>query len=74
MLDTVHESCDDADTARETEPNTLTGGERKMNETTAKELDRLSDWLQAQGMTPTQVLDCLKYFAGTTPPAGSTGK
>ena len=33
-----------------------------MNDTTAKELDRLADWLRAQGMTPAQVLDCLKYI------------
>ena len=45
-----------------------------MNDTTAKELDRLADWLRAQGMTPAQVLDCLKYIAGTTPPTTSAGK
>ena len=45
-----------------------------MNDTTAKELDRLADWLRAQGMTPAQVLDYLKYIAGTTPPRASAGK
>ncbi|WP_448914457.1 hypothetical protein [Gemmiger sp.] len=45
-----------------------------MDDTTAKELDRLADWLRAQGMTPAQVLDCLKYIAGTTPPTASAGK
>lgn len=45
-----------------------------MQDTTAKELDRLADWLTAQGMTPAQVLDCLKYIAGTTPPANTTGR
>jgi len=45
-----------------------------MNDTTAKELDRLADWLRAQGMTPAQVLDCLKYIAGTTPPTNTAGK
>lgn len=45
-----------------------------MNDTTAKELDRLADWLRAQGMTPVQVLDCLKYIAGTTSPTASAGK
>lgn len=45
-----------------------------MNDTTAKEIDRLADWLRAQGMTPAQVLDCLKYIAGTTPPTASAGK
>lgn len=45
-----------------------------MDDTTAKELDLLADWLRAQGMTPAQVLDCLKYIAGTTPPANTAGK
>ena len=45
-----------------------------MDDTTAKELDRLADWLRAQGMTPAQVLDCLKYIAGTTPPTNTAGK
>lgn len=45
-----------------------------MDDTTAKELDRLADWLRAQGMTPAQVLDCLKYIAGATPPTASAGK
>lgn len=45
-----------------------------MNDTTAKELDRLADWLRAQGMTPAQVLYCLKYIAGTTPPTNTAGK
>lgn len=39
-----------------------------MSDTTTKELDRLADWLRAQGMTPAQVLDCLKYIAGTAEP------
>lgn len=45
-----------------------------MNDTTAKELDRLAVWLRAQGMTPAQVLDYLKYIAGTTPPTNTAGK
>lgn len=45
-----------------------------MDDTTAKELDRLADWLRAQGMTPAQVLDCLKYIVGTTPPTNTAGK
>ena len=31
---------------------------------TAKELDRLADWLTAQGLTPEKVLECIKYIAG----------
>ena len=42
-----------------------------MEEMTAKELDRLADWLKAHGMTPEQVLDCLKYIAGTSAPTVS---
>ena len=45
-----------------------------MNDTTAKELDRLADWLRKQGMTTAQLLDSLKYIAGTTPPTASAGK
>ena len=33
-----------------------------MNDTTAKELDRLADWLRAQGMTPAQVLEEMELF------------
>lgn len=36
-----------------------------MDDTTIKEIDRLADWLKAQGMTAAQVLDCLKYIADT---------
>jgi hypothetical protein len=39
--------------------------------TSAKELDRLADWLTAQGMTPAQVLECLKYIAGTSAPTAA---
>ncbi|MGN0163581.1 MAG: hypothetical protein ACI4EA_08410 [Candidatus Ornithomonoglobus sp.] len=39
---------------------------------TARELDRLADWLTAHGMTPEQVLDCLKYIAGASAPASET--
>lgn len=37
-------------------------------ELTARELDRLADWLTAQGFPPEKVLECIKYIAGTTPP------
>ena len=45
-----------------------------MNETTAKEFARLSEWLRANGMTDAQIIDCLKYIAGTTPPTSTAGK
>lgn len=73
--------CYHADTASDTAHSRTPQAEypdrrRKdaMNDTTAKELDRLADWLRAQGMTPAQVLDCLKYIAGTTPPTNTAGK
>lgn len=34
----------------------------------AKELDRLADWLTAQGMPPEKVLECIKYIAGNSTP------
>ena len=43
-------------------------GKDMNDEMTARELDRLADWLTANGMTPEQVLDCLKYIAGTSAP------
>lgn len=55
----------------QTEPNNLSGGERNMEEMTARELDRLADWLRAQGFSPEKVLECLKYIAGTSAPATS---
>lgn len=36
---------------------------------TTKELDRLADWLTAQGFPPEKVLECLKYLAGESVPA-----
>lgn len=39
-----------------------------MDSMNARELDRLADWLRAQGFTAEQVLECLKYVTGTTPP------
>ena len=77
MLDSVHESCYYLGTANETagfKLNTLTGGERTMNETTAREFARLAEWLRANGMTDAQIIDCLKYIAGTTPPTNTAGK
>lgn len=38
-------------------------------EMTTKELDRLADWLRAQGFSPEKVLECLKYIAGESAPA-----
>ena len=46
---------------------------KEMNgDLTTRELDRLADWLTAHGMTPEQVLDCLKYIAGASAPAPET--
>lgn len=39
-----------------------------MQEMNAKELDRLADWLTAQGFPPDKVLECIKYIAGTGAP------
>lgn len=38
-----------------------------MDELTTKEVDRLAEWLKAQGFPPEKVLDCIKYIAGNTP-------
>lgn len=38
----------------------------------AKEMDRLSDWLKSHGHTPDDVLDCLKYIAQDKTPAPKT--
>lgn len=43
-----------------------------MDEMSTKELDRLADWLKAQGFTPEKVLECIKYIAGTSEPSSST--
>ena len=43
--------------------------ERMDERLTAKELDRLADWLTAQGLTPEKVLECIKYIAGESAPA-----
>lgn len=42
-----------------------------MEEMTARELDRLADWLTAQGIPPEKVLECIKYIAGNSAPAAS---
>lgn len=39
-----------------------------MEDMSTKELDRLADWLTAQGFPPEKVLECIKYIAGTNPP------
>ena len=47
------------------------GGGKDMDERlTAKELDRLADWLTAQGLTPEKVLECIKYIADKAPAKG----
>ncbi len=40
-----------------------------MEDVSAKELDRLADWLTAQGFPPDKVLECIKYIAGASTPA-----
>lgn len=49
-------------------PAASTKGEVNMDEMTTREVDRLADWLKAQGFTAEQVLECIKYITGTTPP------
>lgn len=39
-----------------------------MEAMTAKELDRLADWLTAQGIPPEKVLECIKYIADESAP------
>ena len=39
---------------------------------TAKQLDRLADWLKSNGHTAEEVLDCLKYIAQDRAPAPKT--
>lgn len=38
----------------------------------AKEMDRLSDWLKSNGHTAEEVLDCLKYIAQDHAPTPKT--
>ena len=40
-----------------------------MEDESAKEIDRLADWLTAQGFPPDKVLECIKYIAGASTPA-----
>ena len=40
-----------------------------MEDVSAKELDRLANWLTAQGFPPEKVLECIKYIAGASTPA-----
>jgi hypothetical protein len=46
--------------------------ENDLDEMNTKVLDRLHDWLTAQGMPPEKVLDCIKYVAGTSDSAVTT--
>ena len=52
-------------------PGGVQKGEVSMDEMTTREVDRLADWLRAQGFTAEQVLECVKYIPGTNPPAES---
>ena len=42
-----------------------------MDEMTTREVDRLADWLRAQGFTAEQVLECIKYITGAELPKES---
>lgn len=35
---------------------------------TAKEVNRLADWLKAHGHTAEEILECVKYITGTELP------
>ena len=42
---------------------------KKVNdEMTTKEVDRLADWLKANGHSDEEILQCIKYIAGTQQP------
>ncbi len=41
------------------------------DEMTTKEVDRLADWLKANGHTDEEILQCIKYIAGTQGPQQS---
>lgn len=49
-------------------PQGVEKGEVSMDEMTTREVDRLADWLKAQGFTAEQVLECIKYITSATPP------
>ena len=49
-------------------PGGVQKGEVNMDEMTTREVDRLADWLMAHGFSADQVLECIKYITGTTPP------
>ncbi len=42
------------------------------DEMTTKEVDRLADWLRANGHTDEEILQCIKYIAGTQGPKQSS--
>jgi CheY-specific phosphatase CheX len=46
--------------------------ENDLDEMKTKVLDRLINWLTAQGMTPEKILDCIKYMSETSDPAVTT--
>ena len=43
---------------------------KDMDELNTREIDRLADWLKAQGFAPEKVLECIKYIADTGEPLG----
>ena len=41
----------------------ITSGEREVKAMTAKEVVRLAEWMEANGHTPEEVLECIKAIA-----------
>lgn len=41
------------------------------DEMTTREVDRLADWLKANGHTAEEILQCIKYITGTQGPQQS---
>jgi hypothetical protein len=45
---------------------------KEVESMTAKETDRLADWLKSHGHNAEEVLDCIKYIAQDHAPAPKT--
>lgn len=50
-------------------PHGIQKGKMNMDEMTAREVDRLADWLRPQGFAAEQVLERVKYISGTSEPS-----
>ena len=68
MLETRRTGQPPAGPANRRRPAASTKGEVNMDEMTTREVDRLADWLKAQGITAEHVLECIKYITSATPP------